>query len=1479
MGINMKNLKSMGKVVSLSAIIIAVATVVLVSELVFMALLHEHMMSWVMFSNTTWDLIDAIFVSGIVSSLLYFLIFQQMRTRENFLHLINESATDAIIVIDEQARLAEWNKAAQTMFGFSRKEALGKSLHQLITPLRFRVEADRGFKRFQSDGEGPLIGKTIESFALRNDGSEFPVELSISSFKHKKSRYAIGIVRDISVQRLMKERMAILLSLAKSSQVQSLETLLQQGLDELQRMTASRIGFLHFINEDQNEIELVAWSSDTLENYCKAAFDKHYPISEAGIWVDSVNLKRPVIVNDYASAQGKKGLPEGHSEVRRMLSVPILENDKVRMIIGVGNAERAYDERDIETIHLVGSDLYHLAQSKRAAIAHKESLQHLQAITQSAGDAIISADEAGNVIGWNLAAERVFGYGEDEIMGQSLTLLIPEKFRKQHIEGLRRVVNGGEPHVIGHVVELAGLHKDGHEFPVELSLGKWGEVDRIFFTAILRDISDRKRDEETLNQQQLELQMQNDALRRTERVLRESREQYVDIYDNAPVGYLTIEIETNLILLANLTVFAMLGVGKDNFVKQKITSFILPEDQDIYYLLCREFINYAKPRDCELRMLRLDETQFWVNLSSSAMVDDSGRQIALVTLSDITERKQAEALIAIQLNEINRARQEWQAVFDSVTQPIFLHDDQYRVIRANQSYLEYAGMSLEQVIGQPYYEIFPKTHHPLPGCLQASQENDCGIDVEVVVGAVTYRSRSFRVNDEQGAYLYSTHTLEDITERKRSTQQLQALLEHRRLSDLALRMLNEELEGKVLKRTEALEQARHEAEQANQAKSIFLAAMSHEIRTPMNGVIGMVDVLQQSSLTSRQMEMANIIHDSAYSLLGIINDILDFSRIEAGKLQIDAAPMSIVEIVESVCSTMDHLSVKKKVELMEFTDPVIPSEVIGDASRLRQILINLINNAIKFSSGMKKLGKVSLRALLLERTVEQVTLEFRISDNGIGMDEATQAKLFSPFIQADSSTTRTYGGTGLGLAISRQLLDLMGGQISVQSEPDKGSVFIVHIAFKLPEAQPAATPSPVAGLICLIIGDTEMADDFAAYLNYDGALVERASNMNDARLWIKNSTREMNVVVIDALESQSEFLNELRQANQGHPEQGLNFVTVEHNAGYVSIERGQRREPRLMDNDWVTVDRNGLTHGMLLKAVAIAAGRLAPVDTSEQPAAAQQKIQPLSREEARRRGRLILVAEDNEINQKVVLQQLSLLGETADVVNDGQQALICWKSGDYALLLTDLHMPVMDGYQLTTAIRTAEQGNSHIPIVAFTANALKGEAEHCFATGMDDYLSKPVQLLNLKAMLNKWLSENVDQNLSRDVISDPVVETACLELLPSAAESLPVEVDMLRKLVGDDEEIIREFLHDFRLSAAKIAEELRAAFKNGNAIEAGALAHKLKSSSRSVGALALGEFCFAMEKTGKVRDLDALMKLLPEFEQELARVESYLQQY
>ena len=641
---------------------------------------------------------------------------------------------------------------------------------------------------------------------------------------------------------------------------------------------------------------------------------------------------------------------------------------------------------------------------------------------------------------------------------------------------------------------------------------------------------------------------------------------------------------------------------------------------------------------------------------------------------------------------------------------------------------------------------------------------------------------------------------------------------------------------------------------ADRAKDLFLASMSHEIRTPMNGIIGTLDVLQQSSLHGPQLELVDLIRESADSLLTIIDDILDFSKIQAGRLEIEHLPMSVSQVVEKSCNLVNHLAERKGGTLTVFADPRIPM-VLGDASRLRQVLINLISNAIKFSSGREQPGRVSVRALLVGREAASAMVEFRVADNGIGMDEPTLARMFTSFTQADASTTRRYGGTGLGLVICKQLASLMGGDIAVETQVDAGSTFMVRVSFELaPEmADAGQSPSEINGLNCVVVGGhAGIADDLGAYLEAEQALVAREPDLAAARRRAAAGPAGVTVWIVEGGEDPRHF-GELHSALKIRAEFDPPVVLV-------VVGRGQRRTARAEADGVIMIDGNSLNRRAFVRAVAIAAGRASPEPQAASGTHRVIRSHAPSRDEALRLHRLVLVAEDNEINQNVIRQQLDLLGYTADVATTGREALKRWQSGNYALLLTDLHMPEMDGYDLTLQIRVGERGRARMPIIALTANALAGESARCRAVGMDDYLSKPAPLAALAAVLEKWL---------------PAAAPPTAPAIPESSVA-PLEVGALEALVGSDPQIIDEFLQAFGVSAARSAVALREACAEQRPKAVASIAHNLKSSARAVGASRLGAFCSAMELAGAAGDFALLAELLPAFEREMAVVADYL---
>ncbi len=640
-----------------------------------------------------------------------------------------------------------------------------------------------------------------------------------------------------------------------------------------------------------------------------------------------------------------------------------------------------------------------------------------------------------------------------------------------------------------------------------------------------------------------------------------------------------------------------------------------------------------------------------------------------------------------------------------------------------------------------------------------------------------------------------------------------------------------------------LQEAKCIAESANKAKSEFLANMSHELRTPLNGVIGMSELLSGTQLSPKQQEFVEACRNSGESLLKLINDILDFSKIEAGKLELENHEFDLEELVMDTISTMVWRTSEKNLELPCYIDPASRLVLKGDSYRLRQILVNLVGNAIKFTN----IGEVVVRTQTVARQEDQITVRFTVFDTGIGISKDKLNKLFQSFSQIDASTTRNYGGTGLGLVISESLVQLMGGSIQVKSEVGTGSKFWFEIPFTVVTKSTAALPvsNPLAGKRCLIVDDNIINRTILKKYVTEWNLDSVTTSSVDEALAAVDSAKEKNtpfdLVLTDFIMPQRNGLD-LAQALKDHP---LKIVLLSGST-VIELSPHELREYNIDATLSKPIQRQklydlicGLFSSNENKQLTVIADNDTPAINETPPPTAH-----------------ILVAEDNNINQIYVTELMKQLGHTCDIANNGYEAIQHVRQKKYDLVLMDCQMPELDGLEATQRIRQLELNGTlkgHIPIVALTANAIKGDREQCLAAGMDEYLSKPVQKDQIINVLEQLLNHQ-QENSGKTTMGEA-----------------PIDARSLFKRCFGSLELAGALLDELELTGQERVEEIRKKANEQDAHAMALAAHSLKGATGVLCASALHELLAEIEQSGHAVNLEGIEPLIHNISNEMKR--------
>ena len=803
--------------------------------------------------------------------------------------------------------------------------------------------------------------------------------------------------------------------------------------------------------------------------------------------------------------------------------------------------------------------------------------------------------------------------------------------------------------------------------------------------------------------------------------------------------------------------------------------------------------------------------------------------------AEMAERQHAEEAVRASEHFLN-------SIVENIPDMIFVKDAAtLRFIRFNKAGEQLLGDPRERFIGRDVHDMFPKEEADFfalkdRAVLESRQRVDVPEEsVHTRRGTRIVHTIKIPILDVRGEPQYLLGISRDITEQKQADEELRRHREH--------------LEEMIQERTGELVVAKEQADAANQAKSDFLANMSHEIRTPMNAILGMSYLAMQSGLDPRQLHYVQRVHGAAESLLGIINDILDFSKIEAGRLDIEAIAFNLGDVMDGLANLVGMSAEEKGLELLFIQPPRLPLALVGDPSRLGQVLLNLGYNAVKFTQR----GEVVVGVEVVERDEDGVSLRFEVRDTGIGMTAEQRGRLFQPFSQADASTSRRYGGTGLGLAISRQLVRLMGGEIDVESTQGVGSRFHFTLRFGLQSAEaapPAVDAAGLRGRRVLIVDDNAAAREILSAMS--AALGLRADTAVDGRDALEKvgradaSDEPYRVMLLDW---KMPGIDGVECAQQLAAREG-----ARHPAPTVLMLTAFSRDDvlRRLDECQVAVGAlliKPVTPSSLFDACGAALGLAVPRERRS-----TRREEAMLANQQRLRGAHLLLVEDNVINREIALTMLSRAEIVAEVACDGQQALEMLERQRFDGVLMDCQMPVLDGYAATRALRAQARWRD-LPVIAMTANAMVGDRDKALAAGMNDHIAKPIKVDEMFATLARWIHPSAAPapGPAGGAAESPDDPLSGLTVVDSRAG--------VAAMMGDSTLYVH-LLRMFRDRERDFAVRFRAARARGDASAAMRMAHDLKSVSSSLAVCGVHEAAAKLERACLDGDDDARLELL-----------------
>ncbi len=1023
---------------------------------------------------------------------------------------------------------------------------------------------------------------------------------------------------------------------------------------------------------------------------------------------------------------------------------------------------------------------------------------------------VATTDVQGTITYVNKSFCKISGYSESELLGRNHRLLNSGRQDKTFWRDMYRTVAKGE---VWHG-EICNRAKDGSLYWVDTTIVPFkGEDGKPHgYIAIRTDITDRVRSAQMLEESGRQLELVIDATA-------------VGIWDwQVQTG----EVHTNE-RWAQIVGYT-LGELEPGGIEARM-SLMHPDDRvESKRLLNRHWSGDAERYVFEARMRHKDGRWIWV-LNTGKVVEweaDGKPKRMIGTYLDITERKLSE----ISLHETMSLLE---STLDSTDNGILVTSESGDVIRTNRRLAELwnisetaAASNDEKAMSDHMVAQLSDAQAYIEGVeyLHANP-NETGFEILQLKDGRVFERVSLPMLDD-GKAAGRVWSFRDVTKRKEAERELKA--------------------------------AKELAEEASHAKSEFLANMSHEIRTPMNGVIGMTNLLLDTNLSDEQHGYARTVKRSAEALLGLLNDILDFSKVEAGKLDLELIDFDIGQLIDEFGTSIAFRAHEKGLELICPANPVQHQWLNADPGRIRQILTNLVGNAIKFTER----GEIAVYYKVLGRTETRTRVRIEVNDTGIGLTADQQNKLFQRFSQADGSTTREYGGTGLGLAICRQLVELMGGEIGVESTLGEGATFWFTLDLANAEVQPAIpVMTDLRGQRVLVVDDNRtnrrLLDQLFTNWQIEHGVADSGQMAIEAMHAAVDTDKPYSIAVLD-----------MQMPGMNGTELGKKI----------------KEDPRLADTRLVMLTSQGRRGDVKrLEAVGFSGYLGKPIEQAVlynlllQVAGVEPQDKRMATKYTSRELHLfnarVLVVEDNTTNQIVAKGMLEGFGLRVDVAANGEEAIRTLRDMPCDLVFMDCQMPVMDGYEASRHIRDPQTGvrDPKVPILAMTANVMKGDREKCLAAGMDDHLSKPVGPYKLQQALLQWLPDScrVTGRQDADRSDAGSADQGGDQPLPLNGEPVFDQEAMRERLMGD-ESLMRAVAEAFVFDMDKLFEQLQGHVDARDAGQAGAVAHKIKGASANVGGMAMSAVALRMETSGKAGDTEDVRDALPLLQRHLSEL-------